>query len=331
MLSFLRHLLFGAPDAIVDAKGSALVAAVPYLGASLLCGYLLARFRVLPRRGMQAWFVVTAPPFILAARIGCELANAVGKVLRWPRDRINNWCVLAFSGSLTLWMKVNPQIRVTMDERSRRLWQSIPLDKPSVMLMNHTSFCDALIIGYYAPIGYQSSCRVMYMRSLAKIPVVGACWPLGQHFPVYFLRNEEGKFSVDVEKQKAVTEDMIAYLKRGGRLMLFPEGAVTKTPDGPLQPFRHGTFKLLVEQKVPVYTLCLYGVHQTWPHNAALGGYAADVAMSVNKFETRYDSGETAEQMAERARDLMQDEVRKLHDAVRHPHRGERHHRHGHN
>jgi 1-acyl-sn-glycerol-3-phosphate acyltransferase len=51
---------------------------------------------------------------------------------------------------------------------------------------------------------------------------------------------------------------------RGGKsLMVFPEG--TRTPDGTLQEFKHGAFKIAVRAGVPVVPVAIRGTFELLP------------------------------------------------------------------
>ena len=199
-------------------------------------GYVLTRLRCIPRWAMQGWFILLAIPFLTMARIGCELIEFFGRLAGVDPERRKDLCVLPFSGFMALWMKMSGHLDVVMDEDSRRVFRSIPLDESSVVLMNHTSFSDAILVSYFAPIGYLAGVRVMYMEKLARMPLIGRCWTLGGHFPVHFKKYEDGAFSTDKEKQEKVSEAMRNHFRRGGRMALFPEGAINKTPEK-LLPF----------------------------------------------------------------------------------------------
>ncbi len=51
---------------------------------------------------------------------------------------------------------------------------------------------------------------------------------------------------------------------RGGKsLMVFPDG--TRTPDGRLQEFKHGAFKIAVRARVPVVPVAIRGTFELLP------------------------------------------------------------------
>ena len=289
--------------------------AAPYAAVGVATAYALARFRLLPAALCRAWFVASAPAWLVAARVTSELLNLVGKVCGVAPNKRQGWTTWALNCCLAGWLRCNPQLRVVMDAASKRCWAAVPTapaageTKPraAVVLMNHTSFADAIVIGFHATWAFRANVKVVYKSSLVKVPIFGPQFPLGGHFPVFFKSAQDGNFSVD-DRQAAVSAAMAKYLADdGGRLMLFPEGAVNKTP-ATLQPFRHGTFKLLCDSQCDVYLMTMTGVHDFWPAAATVGGFPATVRISFRKFETRYGA-EDAAAMAARARTEMQAEL----------------------
>lgn len=271
--------------------------------AGTLLMYVLTRLRLLPTFMMRAWFLLTAPGFVALGRIGAELVQAFGKLFRIPKRTREGLATVCFNSSLAMWMRINGQIQVPMDTASKQLWSSLAADnsKGHIVLMNHASVSDAVIISYHASYAIRSSVRVVYKSSIAGIPLIGPCFVLGGHFPVYFKNSTS--FSVD-ERQAEVTEKMDEFLKTGGRLMLFPEGQVNKNPEQ-LQPFRIGTFKLILKHQLPVYFLTMSGSQDLWPTTASVGGFPCQIKMKFSQFDAK-DYKETAEEMGERARKEMQ-------------------------
>lgn len=295
MLAALRS---SAPAQTTLLRGAAGVS------AAYLALFVLGRLRLLPRRVAQAYWISLAVPFLVVGRVGAELLNLVGYALGYDEDRRRGLANWAFCGSHSWWQRCCGHITFKMDEESQRVWRGVSTKEASVVLMNHQCFYDALIIGVFAPWAYRANVKVLYMARMDTWPLFGPCFKLCGHFPVYFTKYVEGSFKVD-DRQAAVTERMVAYIRRGGRLMLFPEATLNPKEDT-LLPFRTGTFKMLVQERVPVYMLTLRGPAQSWPKKAAIGGFPADITMKFTKFETRYEVGESPEQMADRARDVMQ-------------------------
>ena len=57
-------------------------------------------------------------------------------------------------------------------------------------------------------------------------------------------------------------EQIAEALQRGELVCIFPEGGLT--PDGDIQPFKHGIEKILKRTPVPVVPMALKGLWGTW-------------------------------------------------------------------
>jgi len=60
----------------------------------------------------------------------------------------------------------------------------------------------------------------------------------------------------------------VRLLQAGQALMIFPEAG--RTPDGRLQRFRPGAFRLACSLKVPVLPVTILGGHASWPPGRVL-------------------------------------------------------------
>jgi 1-acyl-sn-glycerol-3-phosphate acyltransferase len=275
---------------------------------------IAGRLGLLPRPVARAWWIATAFPGLGLMCLSCEFFNALGRVLGWSEDKRCGMCNWGFSQGLVLWAKLNGQVQINLDAASKKLYESIPHDRASVILINHSTFLDPLTLPVVTPHKYCSRVRILFMAKMLSWPLFGRCLKLCGHFPVFFSKYAEGNFKVD-ERQAAVTHEMEGFLHRGGAMMLFPEATLNKDPEGDLLPFRTGTFRMLSKQRVDVYLLAFDGTHRSWPRDAALGGLPATIGASLTKFETRYDAGESPEVMAARARADLHAQLRQLIDA----------------
>jgi 1-acyl-sn-glycerol-3-phosphate acyltransferase len=125
--------------------------------------------------------------------------------------------------------------------------EHIPLDGPAVLVCNHVSFVDTMVImgASPRPIRFLLDCRYLQM------PVLG-----------YLLRRS-GAIGVAFDDERPETvaqavEQAAATLAAGELLALFPE--VTLTPDGEIQPFRPLISRILASQPAPVIPMALQGL-----------------------------------------------------------------------
>lgn len=108
----------------------------------------------------------------------------------------------------------------------------IPLEGPAVLLCNHVSFVDAVLLVGASP-------RPIYFimdHRIFKVPVMGWLFRLVKAIPI-------APKSEDAAAYAAACDAAVAVLEAGDLLCIFPEGAITK--DGSLQEFKGGILKIL--------------------------------------------------------------------------------------
>lgn len=125
----------------------------------------------------------------------------------------------------------------------------IPEDGPAVLICNHVSFVDWLIIAA----GIKRPVRFVMHYSFAKIPVVS-----------FFLRGAKVIPIAGTKEDPQIMEDAFAKIKQtldeGEIICIFPEGKITH--DGKLSPFRPGIERILANTSpdVPVVPMTLEGL-----------------------------------------------------------------------
>jgi 1-acyl-sn-glycerol-3-phosphate acyltransferase len=147
-----------------------------------------------------------------------------------------------FMVRFVLWMLINTIYRV----RSQGL-QNIPETGPALLVCNHVSYVDALIIGteiHRPP-------RFIMDHQIFKIPVMGGFFRTMRAIPIASAKEDPAM------KQRAF--DTAAQALRDGELvMIFPEGTLTKTGD--FNTFRSGMLEILQREPVPVIPMALRGL-----------------------------------------------------------------------
>ena len=126
--------------------------------------------------------------------------------------------------------------------------EHIPLDGPLLIVPNHQTFADPplVTIPVRRPIYY------MAWNRLFAIPVFATLIRRLRAFPV----------EIETRDRRAVRE-AVRLLRAGEALMIFPEGG--RTPDGRMQPFKLGAFRLAVAHDAPVLPVTIAGAWETWP------------------------------------------------------------------
>lgn len=141
-----------------------------------------------------------------------------------------------------LWILINTIYRI----RSEGL-QHIPETGPALLICNHVSYVDALIIGteiHRPP-------RFIMDHMIFKTPVLGSFFRTMKAIPIASSKEDP------LMKQKAF--DAAAQALRDGDLvMIFPEGTLTKTGD--FNTFRSGMLEILQREPVPVIPMALRGL-----------------------------------------------------------------------
>jgi 1-acyl-sn-glycerol-3-phosphate acyltransferase len=244
------------------------------------------RLRVLPTKVMRIWFGLVLMVNVLAMACFSFVFDKL-RILGVPRKVtkiINTYVCRVTFGAVVVF---NPHIRIYIDDESWKVWTSVP--ERSCMVLNHTSFWDAFLFVGISPWRYIYNAKTLMKDNLRKLPVFGAIFDRVGHFPVYFKSDEDGNFSVDKLRQEPVQRAVQEHIDDGGRICLFPEGAVNKQPRQ-LLSFRRGTFGLVLDNKMPLYYLIAAGNDVSWPSGAQIGGLPSDIVVSVHKFDVDYEN-----------------------------------------
>ena len=122
--------------------------------------------------------------------------------------------------------------------------EQIPEHGAAILICNHVSFVDALLIMAASP----RPIRFMMDHKIFKTPVMGAIFRLAQTIPVAAHKE-------DAEIYAQAFAEADKTLADGNLLCIFPEGAITR--DGELQPFKAGIMKILAARPVPVIPMAL--------------------------------------------------------------------------
>ena len=126
--------------------------------------------------------------------------------------------------------------------------EHIPPDGPLLITPNHVTFADPPLVS----IPFRRPIHYMAWDRLFDIP--GLAWLIRR------LR----AFPVDIEaSDPRATRAAVRLLDDGHVVMIFPEAA--RSPDGTLQRFKLGAFRLACARRVPVLPVTIVGGHESWP------------------------------------------------------------------
>ncbi|MGA8137334.1 MAG: MFS transporter [Pseudomonas gingeri] len=147
-----------------------------------------------------------------------------------------------FSMRFMIWLLSHSMYRV-----EHRNLDLIPDEGAALLVCNHVSFVDALLIGgaVRRPIRF-----VMYYK-IYRLPVLNFIFRTAGAIPI------AGR-SEDLEIYERAFRKIADYLKEGELVCIFPEGKLTT--DGEINEFKGGMTRVLEETPVPVIPLALQGL-----------------------------------------------------------------------
>jgi 1-acyl-sn-glycerol-3-phosphate acyltransferase len=122
--------------------------------------------------------------------------------------------------------------------------ESIPVAGPAILVCNHVSFVDAVLLMAASP----RPIRFVMDHRIFKVPLLGALFRLAKAIPIAPRAEDPAAYDAAFEAAAQVLRD-------GDLLGIFPEGGITR--DGQLQEFKGGVMKILERQPVPVIPMAL--------------------------------------------------------------------------
>lgn len=125
--------------------------------------------------------------------------------------------------------------------------EHIPLDGPALLVANHVSFADAVILMGASP----RPIRFVMDHRIFRSPLLGFVFRHCGAIPIAPAKEDPALM------EKAFAE-VAAALADGQLVGIFPEGGITA--DGELQPFRPGAARILAANPVPVVPMALSGL-----------------------------------------------------------------------
>lgn len=128
--------------------------------------------------------------------------------------------------------------------------ERIPTDGAAVLVCNHVSFVDAVLLMAASP----RPIRFVMDHRIFQVPVLGWLFRLAKAIPIAPQKEDPVVY-------EAAFREVAHTLRAGDLVGIFPEGAITR--DGQLQPFKGGIMKILETAKadglpeVPVIPMAL--------------------------------------------------------------------------
>jgi 1-acyl-sn-glycerol-3-phosphate acyltransferase len=137
----------------------------------------------------------------------------------------------------------------------------LPGDTPHVIVANHQSFVDILVL-FRLRIHYKWVSKVENFRA----PLIGWNMTLNRYIPIV-----RGTMKGNLQMMRLCEE----ALRNGNSLMMFPEG--TRSPDGAMRPFKDGAFELALRTQSPILPIVIEGTARALPK----GGLLLDEARAI--------------------------------------------------
>ncbi|MEX8517522.1 MAG: MFS transporter [Leptothrix sp. (in: b-proteobacteria)] len=125
--------------------------------------------------------------------------------------------------------------------------EHIPTEGAAVLVCNHISFVDAILLMAASP----RPIRFLMDHRIFQTPVLGWLFRLAKAIPVAPQKEDPRAY----EAAFAAADQVLA---EGDLLGIFPEGSISC--DGQLQPFKGGVAKILARRAVPVVPMALTGL-----------------------------------------------------------------------
>lgn len=147
-----------------------------------------------------------------------------------------------FTMRFMIWLLSHSMYRV-----EHRNLEVIPDEGPALLVCNHVSFVDALLIGG----AVRRPIRFVAYYKIYRLPVLNFIFRTAGAVPI------AGRHE-DLQVYETAFVRIAQYLKEGELVCIFPEGKLTG--DGEMNEFRSGLTRILEETPVPVIPMALQGL-----------------------------------------------------------------------
>jgi 1-acyl-sn-glycerol-3-phosphate acyltransferase len=152
------------------------------------------------------------------------------------------------------WIIINTLYRIRTTGQ-----ENIPEKGPALIICNHVSFVDGLVIGG----SIKRPVRFVMWYKIFEIPFINFLFKNAKAIPIASARE-------DAELLDKAFETIDEELADGNIVCLFPEGAITQ--DGEIQAFRPGIEKIIERRPVPVVPIGISGLWGSWFSRRKSGG-----------------------------------------------------------
>jgi 1-acyl-sn-glycerol-3-phosphate acyltransferase len=141
-----------------------------------------------------------------------------------------------------IWLLIHSVYRLEKSGLER-----IPDEGPAVIVCNHVSFVDALVIAAAC----RRPIRFVMDHRIFKLPILSFVFRTGRTIPIASAKE-------DPEMMERAFAEVGKALQEGDLVAIFPEGRITD--NGEMYPFRPGIKRILEANPVPVIPMALRGL-----------------------------------------------------------------------
>jgi len=167
--------------------------------------------------------------------------------------------------------------------------------KGAVICCNHHTLFDPVIVGMHIP---------RRLRFVAKKEIT-------KSLPGRFIIWSTGSFAVDRGQPNVGTlKKMIAVLKKGKVILLFPEGTRNRGDEGSLQELHNGAILLAVKARVPIVPMAMLRRPRVFRRNYFVYGEPLEYAELYEQKLTKEKLETATRLLAERMEELQRAEPR---------------------
>ena len=168
-------------------------------------------------------------------------------------DRTNNTCIYTLSNLQTQTVvggEKDDEVSGTIHHLGSESYESgdkIPEEGACVLVCNHVSFVDALLIGGAC----RRPVRFVTFKPIYNMPVLNFIFRTAKAIPIDSKKADPAGYERAFER---IAEE----LREGEVVCIFPEGKLTT--DGEIDEFKNGISRILQETPVPVVPMALRGL-----------------------------------------------------------------------
>jgi len=214
--------------------------------------------------------VFTLPPY-LVAKVSVLLAR-VWPML--PRSRRTKAVLLVTCVCWRLALALSFWVRVRTEGLREFRAQLGATGRPVVVVANHLSFLDTLLLVPMMPLHKVASTKMFVSGHLLKIPALRTIIRAMAHIVVPFKAGGDAdSFELDRELMAERQRELEEHVKDGGVAGWFPEGRMNPGEDLlEVGQFRAGGFGVAARNDVEIWCAAFVGNADCWPRKAAAGG-----------------------------------------------------------